>query len=33
LARTLKDGVAAADRYDTDKATYRQLAAHCSKGG
>jgi hypothetical protein len=33
LARTLKDGVAAADRYDADKATYRKLAAQCSKGG
>ena len=33
LARTLKDGVAAADRYDADKATYRKLTAQCSKGG
>jgi hypothetical protein len=33
LARTLKDGVAAADRYDADKATYRKLAAQCSKRG
>jgi hypothetical protein len=33
LARTLKDGVAAADRYDADKASYRKLAAQCSKGG
>jgi hypothetical protein len=33
LARTLKDGVAAADRYDADKATYRKLAAQCSKSG
>jgi hypothetical protein len=33
LARTLKDGVAAADRYDADKATYRKLAAQCSNGG
>jgi hypothetical protein len=33
LARTLKDGVAAADRYDADKATYRKLAAQCSEGG
>jgi hypothetical protein len=33
LARTLKDGVAAADRYDADKAAYRKLAAQCSKGG
>jgi hypothetical protein len=33
LARTLKDGVAAADRYDADKAAYRKLAAECSKGG
>jgi hypothetical protein len=33
LARTLKDGVAAADRYDADKATYRKLAAQCSTGG
>ena len=33
LARTLKDGAAAADRYDADKATYRKLAARCSKAG
>lgn len=33
LARTLEDGVAAADRYDAEKATYRKLAAQCSKGG
>jgi hypothetical protein len=33
LARTLKDGVAAADQYDADKATYRKLAAQCSKAG
>jgi hypothetical protein len=33
LARTLKDGVAAADRYDADKSTYRKLAAQCSKSG
>jgi hypothetical protein len=33
LARTLKDGVAAADRYDADKAAYRKLAVQCSKGG
>jgi hypothetical protein len=33
LARTLKDGVAAADQYDADKATYRKLAVQCSKGG
>ena len=33
LARTLNDGVAAADQYDADKATYRTLAAQCSKGG
>jgi hypothetical protein len=33
LARTLKDGVAAAAQYDADKATYRKLAAQCSKGG
>ena len=33
LARTLKVGVAAADQYDADKATYRKLAAQCSKGG
>jgi hypothetical protein len=33
LARTLKDGTAAADRYDADKATYRELAAQCSKSG
>jgi hypothetical protein len=33
LARTLKDGVAAAAHYDADKAAYRKLAAQCSKGG
>jgi hypothetical protein len=33
LARTLTDGVAAADRYDADKAAYRKLAVQCSKGG
>jgi hypothetical protein len=33
LARTLKNGVAAADRYDAVKATYRKLAAQCSKSG
>jgi hypothetical protein len=33
LARTLNDGVAAADQYDADKATYRTLAAQCSNGG
>jgi hypothetical protein len=33
LARTLKDGVAAANQYDADKATYRELAAQCSRGG
>jgi hypothetical protein len=33
LARTLKDGVAAADQYDADKAAYRKLAAQCGKGG
>jgi hypothetical protein len=33
LARTLKNGAAAADRYDADKATYRQLAARCGSGG
>ena len=33
LARTLEDGVAAADLYDADKATYRKLVAACSKGG
>jgi hypothetical protein len=33
LARTLKEGVAAADQYDADKARYRKLAAQCSKGG
>jgi hypothetical protein len=33
LARTLKDGVAAADQYDAGKATYRKLAAQCSNGG
>jgi hypothetical protein len=33
LAFTLRQGVAAADKYDTDKATYHKLAAQCSKGG
>jgi hypothetical protein len=33
LARTLKDGVAAAAQYDADKAAYRKLAAQCSNGG
>jgi hypothetical protein len=33
LARTLKDGVAAAAQYDADKAAYRKLAAQCSKDG
>jgi hypothetical protein len=33
LARTLKNGVAAASQYDADKATYRELAAQCSRGG
>jgi hypothetical protein len=33
LARTLKQGGAAADQYDIDKATYRKLAAQCNKGG
>jgi hypothetical protein len=33
LARTLKDGAAAADQYDADKATYRKQAGACSKGG
>lgn len=33
LARTLKDGTAAADQYDADKASFRKLAAQCSKGG
>jgi hypothetical protein len=33
LARTLKEGATAADRYDADKAAYRKLAAQCSKGG
>ncbi len=33
LARTLRDGTAAADQYDADKATYRTLAAQCSNGG
>jgi hypothetical protein len=33
LTRTLKNGVAAADQYDADKATYRKLAAQCSSGG
>jgi hypothetical protein len=32
LARTLKQGTAAADQYDADKATYREQAAACSKG-
>jgi hypothetical protein len=32
LARTLKQGAAAADQYDEDKASYRKLAAQC-KGG
>jgi hypothetical protein len=33
LAFTLRQGAAAADQYDADKATYRKLAAQCSKGG
>jgi hypothetical protein len=33
LARTLKEGVAAANQYDADKTRYRKLAAQCSKGG
>jgi hypothetical protein len=33
LARTLKDGAAAADQYDADKADYRTAAAQCSNGG
>jgi hypothetical protein len=33
LAFTLGQGVAAADQYDADKATYRKLAAQCSQGG
>jgi curli biogenesis system outer membrane secretion channel CsgG len=33
LASTLQQGTAAADQYDADKATYRKLAAQCSKGG
>ena len=33
LAFTLRQGAAAADHYDADKATYRKLAAQCSKGG
>jgi hypothetical protein len=33
LARTLVDGAAAANQYDADKATYRELAAQCSSGG
>lgn len=33
LARTLKEGVAAAAQYDADKAAYRKLAAQCSNGG
>ena len=33
LARTLKEGAAAADQYDADTATYRKQAAACSKGG
>jgi hypothetical protein len=32
LARTLKQGTAAADQYDADKASYREQAAACSKG-
>jgi hypothetical protein len=33
LARTLQQGAAAADQYDTDKAAYRTAAAQCSNGG
>jgi hypothetical protein len=33
LARTLKEGAAAADQYDADKATYRKVSAQCSQGG
>jgi hypothetical protein len=33
LAFTLRQGVAAADQYDTDKATYRKLAAQCNNSG
>jgi hypothetical protein len=33
LARTLKEGAAAADQYDADKAAYRKAATQCSNGG
>jgi hypothetical protein len=33
LTHTLQDGVAAANQYDADKATYSELAAQCSGGG
>jgi hypothetical protein len=33
LTHTLQDGVAAANQYDADKATYSELAAQCSRGG
>jgi hypothetical protein len=33
LARTLKEGAAAAERYDADKAAYRKQAAAGGKGG
>ncbi len=33
LARTLTQGAAAADQYDTDKASYRKLAAQCGNSG
>jgi hypothetical protein len=33
LARTLKEGAAAADQYDADKTAYRKAAAQCSNGG
>jgi hypothetical protein len=33
LTHTLQHGVAAANQYDADKATYSKLAAQCSRGG
>jgi hypothetical protein len=33
LARTLKEGAAAADQYDAAKTAYRKAAAQCSNGG
>ena len=33
LARTLKEGAAAADAYDADKAVYRKAAAQCNHSG